>query len=43
VGVGGSKKVGTLRGLWIHRDVSPLQTANPSNTAKDGLIAPGTS
>jgi hypothetical protein len=22
-----------LRGLWNHRDVNPLQAANPSNTA----------
>ncbi len=36
------KNGGTLRRLWIHRDVNPLQAANP-NTAKDGPIAPGTS
>jgi hypothetical protein len=32
-----------LRGLWIHRYVNPPQAANPSNTTKDGLIAPGLS
>jgi hypothetical protein len=36
------KKGGTLCGLRIHRDVNPLQAANP-NTVKDGPIAPGTS
>ncbi len=47
LGAGGGwvdwKKGGTLRGLQIHRDVNPLQAANPSNTAEDGPIAPGTS
>jgi hypothetical protein len=42
-GVGGLKKGGTLRGLRIHRDVNLPQAANPSNTAKDGPIAPDTS
>ncbi len=43
-GVGGLENMGgTLRGLWIHRDVNPPQAENPSNTAKDGPIAPGTS
>jgi hypothetical protein len=37
------KRGGTLHGLRIHRDVNPPQAVNPSNTAKDGLIAPGTS
>jgi hypothetical protein len=36
------KRGGMLCGLWIHRDVNPLQAANP-NTAKDGPIASGTS
>jgi hypothetical protein len=36
------KKGGTLHGLWIHRDVNPLQATN-LNTAEDGLLAPGAS
>jgi hypothetical protein len=36
------KKGGMLHMLRIHRDVHPLQAVNP-NTAKDGLIALGTS
>jgi hypothetical protein len=35
-------KGGTLHRLRIHRDVNPPQAMNP-NTAKDGLIALGTS
>ncbi len=36
------KKGGTLCGLRIHRYLNPVLAANPSNTAEDGLIAPGT-
>ena len=42
-GVGGLEKGGTLHRLRIHRDVNPPQAVNPSNTAKDGSITPGTS
>ncbi len=43
-GVGGLVKEGNaLRAMDSQRCVNPLQAANPSNTAKDGPIAPGTS
>ncbi len=41
-GVGGLEKRGNAPQATDSRDVNPPQAANP-NTAKDGLIAPGTS